>query len=169
MQVGFLDGSAGNESACSTGDRGDAGSIPRSGRFPGEGRWQPTPVFLTGFPAGSDGKECACTWIQSLGRKSPLEKGMATYSNIQDWSIPWMEEPGRPQSMGSQGVWHDWMTNTPPCTRHCSKSLHIWFKSLRNPMRKAPFFPFYISENESTVDLICHAPTMVHGGEKEVR
>ena len=84
MQVGFLDGSAGNESTCSTGDRGDTGSIPRSGRFPGEGRWQPTPVFLTGFPAGSDGKESACTRIQSLGRKNPLEKGMATYSNIQD-------------------------------------------------------------------------------------
>ena len=37
---------------------------------------------------------------------------MATYSNIPAWRIPWTEEPGGPQSMGSQGVRHNWLTNT---------------------------------------------------------
>ena len=47
------------------------------------------------------------TWVQSLGWEDPLEKGMATYSSILAWKIPWMEEPGRLQSMGSQRVRHD--------------------------------------------------------------
>ena len=42
------------------------------------------------------------TWVQSLGSEYPLEKGMATHANILTWKIPWMEEPGGPQSMGSQ-------------------------------------------------------------------
>ena len=46
------------------------------------------------------------TWIQSLGQED-LEKEMATYSSIFAWKIPWTEEPGRLQSMGSQGVGHD--------------------------------------------------------------
>ena len=40
---------------------------------------------------------------QSLGREFPLEKGMAIHSSLLDWKIPWAEETGRPQSMGSQG------------------------------------------------------------------
>ena len=47
------------------------------------------------------------TRIQSLGRDDPLEKGMATHSSILAWKIPWMEEPGRLQSMGSQRVGHN--------------------------------------------------------------
>ena len=35
------------------------------------------------------------TWVQSLGGEDPLEKGMATHSNILAWRIPWTEEPGR--------------------------------------------------------------------------
>ena len=46
------------------------------------------------------------TWVRNLGRKDPLEKGMATPSSILAWRIPWMEEPGRLQSMGSQRVRH---------------------------------------------------------------
>ena len=45
------------------------------------------------------------TWVQSLGREDPLEKGMVTYSHILAWRIPWTEEPGR--SMGLQRVGHD--------------------------------------------------------------
>ena len=45
--------------------------------------------------------------IQSLGREDPLEKGMATHSSILGWRIPWTEEPGELQSMGSQRVRHD--------------------------------------------------------------
>ena len=47
------------------------------------------------------------TWVQSLGQKDALEKGMATHSSILAWEIPWTEEPGGLQSMGSQRVGHD--------------------------------------------------------------
>ena len=47
------------------------------------------------------------TRVQSLGREGPLEKEMATHSSILTWRIPWMEEPGGLQSMGSQRVGHD--------------------------------------------------------------
>ena len=46
------------------------------------------------------------TWVQSLGQEDPLEE-MATHSSILAWKIPWMEEPGGLQSMGSQRVGHD--------------------------------------------------------------
>ena len=52
------------------------------------------------------------TWVWSLSWEDPLEKGKATYSSILAWRIPWTEEPGRLQSMRSQGVRHDWGTNT---------------------------------------------------------
>ena len=42
------------------------------------------------------------TWVQSLGQEYLLEKEMATRTNILAWKIPWTEEPGGPQSMGSQ-------------------------------------------------------------------
>ena len=41
-------------------------------------------------------------WVRSLGREDALEEGMATRSRILAWRIPWTEEPGRLQSMGSQ-------------------------------------------------------------------
>ena len=47
------------------------------------------------------------TQVQSPGWEDPLEKEMATHSSILAWRIPWIEEPGRPQSMGSQRVGHD--------------------------------------------------------------
>ena len=40
------------------------------------------------------------TWVQSLGQEDPLEKEMATHSNILAWRIPWTEEPGELSSMG---------------------------------------------------------------------
>ena len=46
------------------------------------------------------------TWVQSLGREDPLEKGLATYSSILAWRIPWTEEPGGLSSMGLQRVGH---------------------------------------------------------------
>ena len=45
--------------------------------------------------------------IQSLGWEDPLQEGMATHSSILAWRIPWAEEPGGLQSMGSQRVGHD--------------------------------------------------------------
>ena len=67
-----------------------------------------------GFPGGSEGKASACNagdlgLIPGSGR--PLEKEMATHSSILAWWIPWTEEPGRLQSMGSQRVGHDWVTS----------------------------------------------------------
>ena len=47
------------------------------------------------------------TQVQSLGREDPLEKEMAIHSSTLAWKIPWMEEHGRLQSMGSLGVGHD--------------------------------------------------------------
>ena len=47
------------------------------------------------------------TWVQFLGREDTLEKEMATHSNTFAWKIPWTEQPGRLQSMGSQRVGHD--------------------------------------------------------------
>ena len=63
---------------------------------------------IWGFPGGSNGKESAKARdsIRSLGWEDPLEKEMATHSSVLAWRIPWTEEPGRLQSMGSQRVRH---------------------------------------------------------------
>ena len=45
--------------------------------------------------------------VQSLGREDPLEQEMVTHSSVLAWEIPWTEEPGGPQSMGSHRVGHD--------------------------------------------------------------
>ena len=47
------------------------------------------------------------TWVRSLGWEDTLEKEMATHFSTFAWKIPWMEEPGRLQSMGSQKVGHN--------------------------------------------------------------
>ena len=73
-------------------------------------------VFITSFssvavsPGGSDGKESACNvgdlgLIPGLGRS--CGEAMAVHSSTFAWNIPWMEEPGRLQSVGSQRVGHD--------------------------------------------------------------
>ena len=64
-------------------------------------------ILMKGFPAGS---LVIClpvqdTWVQSLGWEDPLEKETATHSSIIAWEIPWTEEPGGLQSMGSQKSW----------------------------------------------------------------
>ena len=51
------------------------------------------------------------TRVQSLGWEDPLEKEMAIQSSTLAWKIPWTEEPGRLQSLGSQRVGHDWATS----------------------------------------------------------
>ena len=65
------------------------------------------------FPGGSVVKNMPTmqeAGIQSLGWEDPLEKEMATHSSILAWEIPWTEETGRLQSMGSQRVGHDLAT-----------------------------------------------------------
>ena len=77
-----------------------------------------------GFPCASDGNALKGaqmlknspaiqeTQVQSLGQEDLLEKGMATHSNILTWRFPWTEEPGGLQSMESQKIRHNWVTNT---------------------------------------------------------
>ena len=63
-----------------------------------------------GFPSGSVVKNSPAmqeTQVQSLGQEDPLEEGMATHSSILAWIIPWTEESGGLQSIGSQRVGHD--------------------------------------------------------------
>ena len=65
---------------------------------------------VPGFPGSLDGKASAYNAgdpVRSLGREDPLEKEMATHFSIHAWKIPWTEEPGGLQSMGSQRVGHD--------------------------------------------------------------
>ena len=69
------------------------------------------------FPDGSVVKNMPAmqeTRVKSLDWEDPLEKGMATHSSIPAWRIPWTEEPGGLQSMGSQRVGQDRATNTFP-------------------------------------------------------
>ena len=51
-------------------------------------------------------------WVWSLSQEDPSEKGMATHSSILTWRIPWTEELGGLQSIGSQRIGYDWATNT---------------------------------------------------------
>ena len=66
------------------------------------------------------------TQVRSLGWEDPLEKEMATHSSILAWRIPWMEEPGRLQSMGSQRVGHYWATSLSLFT-----FMLLWYKGRR--------------------------------------
>ena len=65
------------------------------------------------FPGGSAVKNLPAVqqkwemWVQSLGWEDPLEEGMAAHSSIPAWRIPWIEEPGGLQSIGSQRVRHN--------------------------------------------------------------
>ena len=68
------------------------------------------------------------TSVRSLGREDPLEKEMATHSNILAWRIPWTEEPGRLKFMGSQRVGHDWVASlwvTPRVLKFLCKFLYL--------------------------------------------
>ena len=71
------------------------------------------------------------TPVQSLGQEDPLEKGMATHSSILTYRIPWTEEPGGLQSMGSQTVRHDFETNT--FTFHFSNVFSFIFSPPHDP------------------------------------
>ena len=65
------------------------------------------------------------TWVQSLGWEDPLEESMAAHSSILAWRIPWTEEPGGLQSMGSQRVGHtEQLTHT-----HTHTHTHMFSRS----------------------------------------
>ena len=84
--------------------------LPRGSIFWG---WRNTSIFSTTFQLLGDPTNWKITfcfldlkWIESRNVNS--EKAMATHSSTLAWKIPWMEEPGRLQSMGSLWVGHDW-------------------------------------------------------------
>ena len=64
------------------------------------------------------------SWVRSLGWEDPLEKGMATHSNLLAWRIPWTEEPGRLLSIGSQRVVHDWNWRDLACTTKLKREIN---------------------------------------------
>ena len=99
--MGFPHSSVDKESTCNA---GDLSSIPRSGRSSGEGIGYPLQYswvslvtqLVKNLPAKQE------TQVQSLGRKDPLEKEMATQSSILAWEISWIEESGGLESMRLQ-------------------------------------------------------------------
>ena len=99
-------GLSGKESVC---NEGDPGSTSGSGRSPGEGNGHPLQYSWASLGAQTV-KNPPAVWetrIRSLGGEDPLEKGMATHSSILAWRIPWTEDPGGLQFMGSRRVRHD--------------------------------------------------------------
>ena len=77
--------------------------------YPSDATWFLWDKGSEGFPGGASGKETACQCrrgkrVQSLSRENPQEEGMAIHSSVLAWRIPWTEEPGGLQSMGSQRV-----------------------------------------------------------------
>ena len=64
-------------------------------------------------------------WVQFLGWKNPLEEGMANHSSILVWKIPWAEEPGGLQSMGSQRIWDDWARTASIIQRYAETKAEI--------------------------------------------
>ena len=73
------------------------------------------PLITPGFPGGSVVKNLPAmqgTWVWSLGWEDPLQKGMTTHPSILAWKIPWTEESGGLQFLGSQKVKCNWATTT---------------------------------------------------------
>ena len=83
--------------------------IPSSGRSAGEGIGYTIYYFWASLAAQlvKNLPTMRETWVRSLDWEDPLEKGMAILSSILAWRIPWTEEAGRLQSMGSQRVGHN--------------------------------------------------------------
>ena len=105
--------SAGRESSCNA---GDPSLIPGLGRSAGEEIGYALQYSCASLLAQTIKNMPAMleTWVQSLGWDDPLEKGTAILSSILAWRIPWTEEPGKLQSMGSQRIRHDRATFTAP-------------------------------------------------------
>ena len=90
-------------------------------------------MFIKDFPGGTRGKETTCqykrheTRVRSLGQEDPLEEGMETHSSILAWRIPWTEEPGGLQSIGSQSL--TWLKRLSTYARVHQTMLHPWYIS----------------------------------------
>ena len=115
-----------------------------------EGKWPFLKHLNTAVPTlkewGGEGKPTQMvknppviqeTQVQSLSWEDPLEKGKATHSSILAWRIPWTEEPGGLQSMGSQRVGHDWVTNPITITIDNRESKRHYYQSQVSAFLKA--------------------------------
>ena len=95
-------------------------------------------MVILGFPGGSVVQNLFAGWetqVQFLGQEDPLQKEMATHSGILAWEIPWTEEPGGIQSMGSQESDTTYLVTTPPppppphfLTNLQARSLKLWYE-----------------------------------------
>ena len=108
-------------------------------------------------------QELQDTQVQSLGQEDSLEEGMAIHSSILVWRIPWTEDPGGLQSIGSQRVKHDWsdLACTHADHKYCCQNsdLGIWLFTLSSlfcyTCRFLPFVPQFCARW-----LDCSAATM---------
>ena len=81
------------------------------------------------------------TWVWSLGWENTLEKEMTTHSSILAWRIPWTEEPGKLQSMGSQRIRHEWATKHSTKTKaSVDAGSSTSFNPHRIPVRQVLFY-----------------------------
>ena len=101
----------GKESTCNAGDpgsvSGSGSSLDKGIGYPLQYSWASLVVqTVKNLPAVQE------TWVQSLDWEDPLKKGMATHCSILAWRIPWAEEPGGLQHIGSQRVRHHRASNT---------------------------------------------------------
>ena len=79
--------------------------------------------------------------VRSLGWEDPLEKGTATHSSIFAWRMPWKEEPGGLQSMGSQRVRRDWSN-----LEHTHKSLEHFLAFSKIPINILPINEYILQQ-----------------------
>ena len=104
-------------------------------------------------PSSSFTTSCFAPVILKCSQFLTLEKGMATHSSRLTWKIPWMEKPGGPQSMGSQRVRHDWMTNSflPHALIHAVPSAWNALPTHTHPPIHSYKFPLIISDSAQCV------------------
>ena len=110
-------------------------------------QWHPTPVLSPGKSHGQRslvghspwGREESDTteWLTFSFHFHVLEKEMAIHSSTIAWKIPWTEEPGRPQSTGSQRVGHDWATFLPSVPINYTSTEMFLIKILCNYKKNA--------------------------------
>ena len=125
-------------------------------------------IILTrlGFPRWLSGKNRPClpmqeTWVSFLGRENPLEKEMATHSSILAWEIPWIKEPDRLHSTGSERVGHNLETKQQLARLQDSFCYHHFFTHLfvsehtgtYNSMQSYPMYRFmYLCKHHHNQD-----------------
>ena len=103
-------------------------------------------------------------WVLSLGWEDPLEEGMATHSSVLAWKIPWSEEPGGIQSIGSQRAGHDWSELGFPCgwagkESACNVGDLGSIAGLRRSPGEGKGYPLQYCDLKNSIDCIIHGVT----------